>query len=182
MNFPELSAIKAKRNQLGIKQNELALKAGVSQSLIAKVESNQLIPSYDIAKKIFLTLESLEHSKERTCKDVMTKHFISIQSSKHIKEAVELMKKHNISQIPVFNGKRNQGSISESGIYGKITEGISKEVLLSSKISEFLEPPFPTLPSSTPLSVALPLLKTINALLLTDKDNIMGIITKSDVL
>jgi len=182
MNFPELTSIKTKRQKLGIKQLELAFKAGVSQSMIAKIESNQMIPSYDLAKRIFLTLESLEHNNEKSCKDIMTRHFLSIQANKKIKEAAELMKKHNISQIPVFEGKRNVGSISESGIYNKLTDGIDKKKLFESEIKEFFEPPFPTIPSSTPLSVALPLLRTINAILLTDNKEIMGIITKSDVL
>jgi predicted transcriptional regulator len=182
MNFPELSSIKIKRQKLGVKQQELALKAGVSQSMIAKVESNQLLPSYDIAKRIFLTLESLEHNNEKSCKDIMTKHFISIQSSKKVKDAVELMKKHDISQIPVFDKKRNTGSISESGIYSRLTEGTDKKALFESQIKNNLEPPLPTISSLTPLSVALPLLKTTNAILLTDKDSIVGIITKSNVL
>jgi predicted transcriptional regulator len=182
MNFPELSSIKSRRQKIGIKQNELALKAEVSQSMIAKIESNRLIPSYDIAKRIFLSLESLEHSKERTCKDIMTRQFISLQANKKVKEAIELMKKHNISQIPVFEGKRNLGSISESGIYGKLTDGTNKKSLFESHIKDYLEPPFPTIADSTPLSVALPLLKTTSALLLTDNKKIIGIITKSNVL
>jgi len=182
MNFPELTSIKTKRQKLGVKQLELAFKAGVSQSMIAKIESNQMVPSYDIAKRIFLTLESLEHNNEKSCKDIMTKHFISIQANRKIRESVELMKKHDISQIPVFDKKRNLGSISESGIYAKLTEGIDKKTLFESPIRNHIEPPLPTISSSTPLSVALPLLKTTNAILLTDKDEIVGIITKSDIL
>jgi len=181
MNFPELSSIKTKRQHIGVKQNELALKAGVSQSLIAKIESLKLIPSYDIAKKIFLALEILEHGKEKTCKDVMTKHFIGIPSTKKAKEAIDLMKKHDISQIPVFEGKRPVGSISESGLYSRLTEGFSKEKLFSTQIKELIEEPFPIINADTPLSVASPLLKTSSAILLIEKNQVIGIITKSNL-
>ena len=40
--FQEINSIKSIRQRLGIKQNELADLAGVSQSLIAKLEKNKI--------------------------------------------------------------------------------------------------------------------------------------------
>jgi predicted transcriptional regulator len=44
--FPTLEDIAKRRRQLGMKQSELAKAAGVSQSLIAKLEAGTIDSSY----------------------------------------------------------------------------------------------------------------------------------------
>lgn len=180
--FPSLKEIKQRRKQLNLTQKQLADKTGFSQSLIAKLEANKLEPSYSITRKLFETLENLEHSKEETCSNLMNKHLISIESKKTVKDAADFMKDKSISQLPVFENKRLVGNISETTIYTKIMEGTNKNILFKQKISEIMENPLPTLPQSTPKSIALPLLKTNSAILLTEKDKIIGILTKEDLL
>ena len=51
--FPKLNEISKKRKILGLTQSELAKLAGVSQSLIAKLESGKIEPSYTKVKTIF---------------------------------------------------------------------------------------------------------------------------------
>ena len=63
MIFPDINTIQAKRQKLGIKQKELAQLSRVSQSMIAKLEKQRIEPSYSVAKRIFLTLENLNHKK-----------------------------------------------------------------------------------------------------------------------
>jgi len=58
--FPTLEDIAKRRRQLGLKQSELAKMAGVSQSLIAKLESGTIDSSYTKVKTIFDVLERLE--------------------------------------------------------------------------------------------------------------------------
>ena len=57
----ELSEVKVIRKKLGLTQGELAKAAGVSQSLIAKIESTKIDPTYSKVKLIFHALESLLH-------------------------------------------------------------------------------------------------------------------------
>jgi DNA-binding XRE family transcriptional regulator len=49
--FPTLQDIAKRRRQLGLKQTELAKAAGVSQSLIAKLEAGTIDSSYTKVKK-----------------------------------------------------------------------------------------------------------------------------------
>ena len=49
----DIKEIKILRKKLEITQNELAKKSGVSQSLIAKIESSNIDPAYSSIKKIF---------------------------------------------------------------------------------------------------------------------------------
>ncbi len=57
----DLKEIKVIRKKLGITQGELAKLSNVSQSMIAKIESNILDPSYTNACKIFNALNDLNN-------------------------------------------------------------------------------------------------------------------------
>ena len=56
----ELEEIKKIRKKLELTQTELADRAGVSQSLIAKIEAGRIDPTYSKTKKIFAALSDLE--------------------------------------------------------------------------------------------------------------------------
>jgi len=62
--LPSLEEISRKRRILGLTQNELAKLAGVSQSLIAKMESRKTNPSYTKVKAILDVLNKLEMKME----------------------------------------------------------------------------------------------------------------------
>jgi len=179
--FPELSNIKLRRQKLGIKQNELASLAGVSQSLIAKLEKGKLEPSYSIALKIFHVLDSLEHKSEKKCSEIMTPKILFVKKKDKVNRATELMKRHFIDQLPVLEGKHVIGSISESLIFSKLMQ-IDKKKLLSMNIQEIMNEPFPIVNSNMPASVVLPLLKTTDAILVTENSKLVGIITKANLI
>lgn len=182
MLLPDISIIKKKRAELNITQKDLAQESQVSQSFIAKIESKNISPSYEIVRRILTTFERLEHKKEIICLKLISKKLISVQASKSVKEASDIMKKNAISQLPVFDCKRLIGTISESGIYNKLVEGQSQKALFKSQVKEILEDPLPTISASSPSSIAMPLLKTNPAVLLTEKEKIIGIITKEDFI
>lgn len=178
--LPDINNLKSRRHKLGLKQKELANMANISQSLIAKIESSRVEPSYSIVRRIIICLESLEHKSEKISEDVMTHPIISVRKSDSIKKAVHVMKSKSISQLPVMEGKRVIGSISESLILDKIISGVQKEELFEKPVSEIMEDPFPIVRSDMPLSIVLPLLKSSQAILVSRKQNIVGIITKSN--
>ena len=180
--FPDISAIKHKRIELNLTQKQLSTEANISQSLIAKLESKKVSPSYQIVKRIFETFERLEHKKEDLCVKLLSKKLISLKSTETIQKAAEAMKKHAISQLPIIDNNRLVGTISESVIYNKILEGEDKNKLLKKQIREIMEDPLPTISANTPKSIAMPLLKTNPAILLTEKDKIVGILTKEDFI
>ena len=59
MRLPEVGLVKTIRKQIGVNQTELAKEARVSQSVIARLESGKIDPSYTKMKKIFSALEKL---------------------------------------------------------------------------------------------------------------------------
>src|SRR3989304_1901940 len=121
--FPPLEEIAKKRHALGLKQAELAKQAGVSQSLIAKLESGKIDSSYTKVKVIFDVLERLEVREKIKAGKVVNRAVIGIQKNEPVSKVVQLMKSHGYSQLPVFDGKQSVGSISEKTILRQILAG-----------------------------------------------------------
>ena len=58
------------RKQLGVTQAELAGLAGVSQALIAKIESGRIDPSFSKAKALSETLLGLQRKSTKKTKEI----------------------------------------------------------------------------------------------------------------
>ena len=124
----DISEIKQIRKQHGLTQTELAQISGVSQSLIAKIESNLIDPSYSNAKKIINTLNEYSHKAKKKAKDLMNNQVISTKPLDTLKVTINKMKKFNISQMPVILDNQCVGYVSES----EILEGLltKKDLLI----------------------------------------------------
>jgi predicted transcriptional regulator len=174
----DLSELKKLRKKIGITQNQLAKKSQVSQSLIAKIEAGKIDPSYTNAKKIFETLSMLDQDSELTACDIMHTKIISIKSTDTLKDAIQKMRKRNISQMPVMKHNRIIGYISESVLLDKILEGGTQSV----KVGEVMESAPPIVPPFTSQGVVANLLKHFPFVLVEEKGEMVGIITKADLL
>lgn len=173
----DLSQIKYIRKKLGLTQTELAHKANVSQSLIAKIESNKIDPSYTNAKRLFETLSNLEVDDELIAKQFMYKKIIYANSQDSLKDTILLMRKNNISQLPVLQENKVVGYISESVLLEKVLDGQTQ-----SKVKEVMHTNPPILPPDTKQSVIANLLKHFPLVLIEEKGKLIGIITKADLL
>lgn len=182
--LPDLEDIISKRRALGITQKELALMSLVSQSFIAKMESKKISPSYENVKRIYDVLNSKEKQvkEELMAKEFYHKSVISIKPESKISEAVKIMKKHNISQLPVFKNNNVIGSIFERNIVAKISSGLTFKELSKMKVEEIMSDPFPRIQENTPVNIISSLLQYNQAILLTKQDRVVGIITKSDLI
>src|SRR3989344_9147462 len=180
--LPQIEEIKRKRKGLNITQFKLAKLVGVSQSLIAKLESGRLDPSYSNAEKIFAALEKLEVSDSKKVKNVMNGKVYKVEISDTVKAAINLMKKNGISQLPVFDGKNNVGSISEKTILDKLAAGESMDSLVGNKVEEMMDGPFPTVDEDLPVKAAAQLLQYSQGLLVLRKGRFVGFVTKADLL
>ncbi len=180
--FPSLEDIAKKRRMLGLKQAELARLAGVSQSLVAKLESGKIDSSYTKVKTIFDVLDRLETKTKVQEEKVVPNQVISIQKDEPVSKVVGLMKEHGYSQIPVFDGKQSVGSISEKTILRQILAGKDLAQISKLPIEDIMEEAFPQVNEDAPLSLISSLLQTYSAVLVARKGVIVGIITKADLL
>ena len=180
--FPPLEEIAQKRRLLGLKQAELAKMAGVSQSLIAKLESGKIDSSYTKVKTIFETLEKLEVQTKIQAGKVLHNQIVGVQKNEPVSKVVQLMKSHEFSQLPVFDGKQAVGSISEKTILKQILAGKDLGQIAKLPAEEVMEEAFPQVDEDAPLSLISSLLQVYSAVLVSRKGTAVGIITKADLL
>ena len=173
----ELKDIKEIRKKFGLTQTDLAKKADVSQSLIAKIEAGRLDPTYNKAMKIFNALDELTKKKELKAEEIMTKKIVSVSSESNIKEVIKKMKKYAISQMPVIDDDRIVGFISESVVLDALMKD-KKEI----KAKEIMKDSPPTIAKDALISIVSSLLKFYPMILVVEKGKLEGIITKSDII
>ena len=176
--FNELSEIKHLRKKIGLTQGELAKYAGVSQSLIAKVESNSIDPTFTNAQKIFASLQQLSEKEEQKAISVMNKNLIYLEPTDSLRVAIQKMKKYSISQLPVLEQKKAVGLISESAILDALMSNKSADTALLEVMSEAP----PTIVTNASIHVVSHLLKFYPMVLVAEKGKLLGLITKADLL
>ena len=74
---------------------------GVSQSLIARIEKGTVDPAFSKVEKIFSVLQKEHHESDVTAGQIMSKTILSISPLRSLSSAVNVMKRKNISQMPV---------------------------------------------------------------------------------
>lgn len=167
--------IKELRKKIGISQAELARRVGVTQAHIAKIESEKVDTRLSTINRILTALES--NKSQTKCKELMTKNILSVSSSDKVTRAIQLMLKYNISQLPVIDTGVSVGSIKESTIIRNLDKDLQNK-----RIKDIMEESFPVIDSNDAIEVAKSLLNFHQAVLVSDKRKIVGIITKSDIL
>jgi predicted transcriptional regulator len=180
--LPSLEEIAKKRKMLDLTQKQLAKLAGVSQSLIAKLESKKIDPSYTKVKAIFDTLERLEIKTEVHAREVLHDEVVGVQKSDPVSKAVRLMTDHGYSQLPVFDGEHAVGSISEKTILGQVSAGKDLAQVSKLPVGDVMEEAFPQVGEDAPLPLISGLLQVYPAVLISRKGKVVGIVTKADLL
>jgi predicted transcriptional regulator len=183
--LPPVQEIKKRRVALGISQKKLAMSVGASQSLIAKIESNRVNPSYDVVKKIFEYLDRIDQPKIGLARDVEKRDLVWVKKSERVIDAAEKMRQHGFSQLPVRDDSREDicvGSISERQIMQGILKETNPKVFYERPVSEVMQEQFPVVDERLPVTAVALLLQHSQAVLTARRGKIVGIITPSDLL
>jgi len=97
-----------------------------------------------------------------------------------VRQALGLMKLHDVSQLPVMDGEECVGSVTE---YDLVTRGLESSRFLDATVGEVMDEAFPTIDASQPVdSVSKMLSRQTPAVLVRDGAGVAGIVTRSDVL
>ena len=105
---------------------------------------------------------------------------VTIEPSQTVAEAVEMMKKYDIENIPVMNGNGPIGAISENGLFQKV---FSNPDIKNSTIEKVMERPYPLVEFNTPVEKLSTLINKENgAVLSKDEGGNYHIVTKYDVI
>lgn len=178
----ELHEIKYIRKRLELTQKQLANRAGVSQSLIAKVEAGRIEPTYSNCKRIFDVLEHMNTEKECVAHDVMNKKLVLAEENEDLAAIVKAMKKYDISQVPVTRNKNPIGLITESVIIEKMLEIKDSQKIAAVKAKDIMLECPPIISPETKQSAVMTLLKHFSVILVAEQGNLQGLITKADIL
>jgi len=176
-----LAEIRIKRKKFGLTQLQLAKQAGVSQSIVAKIEKERIDPTYSSVIKIIEALDRLESKSTKKVEDLMVKKIVSAKPADKLHNLVLLMKKHEISQLPVIKEGKIIGSISEKTIMDALMNK-GAETVRNSKAEEYMDQIPPSVPYGSQITSVMPLLDNFSYVIVIDKGEIAGILTKSDVI
>ncbi|MBO8174578.1 MAG: CBS domain-containing protein [Thermococcus sp.] len=170
--------IKRIRKELGITQEELARKAGVTQAYIAKLESGKVDPRLSTFNRILEALLQCKKAQLRA-KDVMSSPIIAVKPYDDVEKVIKLMNEHNISQVPVIAGNKVVGSITERTL---VRKSLEYEDIYERKAMEVMEEPFPIVNEEEDIEVVKYLLESHPAVIVQNKEGKpVGIITRSDL-
>lgn len=122
-----------------------------------------------------ITLKYIIESKSKQMPQV-----VFASPSDTVKQTLDLITKFNISQLPVFENEKNLGVVSEGNLLSSVLENITT---FDEPINKLLEPPLPQLHLQDELTLAIEqMAKKNHAVLVTDGNKIVGIVTRFDVL
>jgi predicted transcriptional regulator len=179
--LPNLQYIKQLRIRLGLTQRTLATHSGMSTSMINQIESGRCKPSYETARKIFEVLHSFEGQSAIKAGDICSRSLMFLQRNNTLHDAIELMRKHSISQLPVFHDSKLVGVVSEDLLARIMIEREQKDIKRMS-VSAIMEPPPPIVDISMPAKALIPLVRFSKCVLVSEKGELVGVITVTDTL
>ena len=181
-NIIEPRQLKKIRTQLGFTQVALARAAGVSQSIIAKIEAGNVDPTFNTLSAISRALRATTTKQGKKAADVMSSPVVGVQEGDSIRRCADLMKKKGYSQLPVFSGERMIGTITDSHIVTLLSEAQDPRRLLDDSVGNHILPIFAVVGRDTPVEALFSLFRYLPAVLVETGDRVEGIITKIDVL
>jgi predicted transcriptional regulator len=167
--------IKELRESARISQTELANLANISQAHIAKIETEKVNPRLSTVNALLTILKQKERRTQ--CRDIMSRKIIPVRPHDTVRKAVQLMRSFGISQLPVIEGGRVVGSVSE----GTIIKHMDKNPAYV-RIEEIMDSPFPAVSEDDPVDMLPDLIEFHPAVLVNRRGRATGIITKADML
>lgn len=177
MDF-DLRRLSVIRKQLGMTQMEFAKQAGVSQSLIAKIEAGSIDPTYSRVQQIFAAIEQHSRAPQLCAKDVMNTHVVTVEPNTPLPQIAKLMHTKSISQIPVMESRNIVGMITER----EIVESIAQEHFKPLKAKDIMTDTPPIVSEETRLSILQALMVQYPLAIVTKKSTVVGIVTKADLI
>ena len=105
---------------------------------------------------------------------------ISLTPNHTVLEAIELMKKYDIENLPIFDHEKNIGAISESGLFNKM---LNNPHIKSQAVTSVIEAPYPEVSFDTPVERLSTFINKENGAVLSKYDSgLYQIVTKYDII
>jgi predicted transcriptional regulator len=179
--IPTGGEIRDLRRKAGLTQAELAEKAGMSQSMVARIESGGVDPRLSTLNKVLDALESVDPPL-LLARDIMNRPVIYVTPNQTIREVINILQNTGFSQIPVLEDGKPIGSLEESTLLSYISLEHPNQ-FLQKQVHEMMLAPFPTVSAEMLVDGVYQLLAAGHpAVLVTEDETVVGIICKIDVI
>ncbi|MBI4399488.1 cystathionine beta-synthase [Candidatus Micrarchaeota archaeon] len=103
---------------------------------------------------------------------------IAVSPNEKVEVAIELMRKHDVSQLPVIENDRQVGKLVETNVLRLFRE----HSLADKKVKDIMDKPFPELQPYDSIDKAYKLLTQIDAIVVSSGTKPLGVITKIDLI
>jgi cystathionine beta-synthase len=143
---------------------------------LSKVYNDEWMRENQLLEPDRVTLGNLLHDKG----DGAPAALVSAAPGQLVRQALGLMRLHDVSQLPVLDAGECVGSVTE---YALTQRGLESSRFLDAVVGEVMDEPFPVVESAQHVeSVQKLLSKATPAVLVRDGGTIQGIVTRSDML
>ncbi|MEO7202369.1 MAG: cystathionine beta-synthase [Candidatus Tumulicola sp.] len=105
---------------------------------------------------------------------------ITVQEDDPVRRALDLLRKYEISQIPVMRGTENVGSVNDIGVMRAVFDHAD---IIHQPVSEVMGRAYPMLEQSDEIELAYKMLTLANpAIVVTDEGEPIGVLTRQDII
>lgn len=173
-----IKEIKELRLKHKLTQKELSKKTGISQGMIAKIESGKVEPSYHNVMNLFNYLDSLKDMNELTAEQIMNRKFVSSAKDEKLKDIAKKMYKYDILSIAVVDDKKVIGYVTSSKVLDEFYGNRRKEIKAEDIM--FRDPPFVS--KNMGFKALRELLKNSPIVVVSEKEKVLGTVSRREML
>ncbi|MCI4324582.1 MAG: CBS domain-containing protein [Thermoplasmata archaeon] len=175
-----LEELRKRRLSLGIPLGELARAVGRSDATVSRIERGQIRPSYDLVQRIdsYLATHEGVAAPHLRARDVFHTNLVTVDAGASLADAAQTMEKGGFSQLPVAEGGRVTGSVSEAGLLRAVARPNARRM----HVRDVQEASYPQVDAECPADVLAGILTRYPAVLVTERGLLVGIVTKTDLI
>jgi cystathionine beta-synthase len=104
---------------------------------------------------------------------------VTARAEDRVRDVIDIMKKHGISQLPVLDGTRLRGMVHEVDLLRHLVGGSGT---LDTNIGDLVESDYATVTSSTKVELLKGVLNDAKIAIVLDRDQVTGVVSKIDLI
>ena len=160
--------------QSGRKENILVLLPDAASKYISKIFNDEWMRENGFLE---------EEKSLGTVRDILggrpASSVVTASSTAKVREVVDTMKSHGISQLPVLENGKLRGMVQEVDLLRHLVQGRGT---LESTIADLVESDYATVTPSTKVELLQGVLNDAKIAIVLDRDAVVGVVTKIDLI
>src|SRR6185312_4341674 len=104
---------------------------------------------------------------------------VTADAASHVRDVIDTMKRHGISQLPVIENGKLRGMVQEVDLLRHLVKGSGT---LDSSIADLVESDYATVTPSTKVELLKGVLNDAKIAIVLDRENVVGVVTKIDLI